>query len=139
MPASSPHVLVVEDSDLVSSALRILLEETGRRVTIAGSVRAAGEAIAAAAAAGDEIALLLLDLTLADGDGLDVLDGARRRGTPPRVAVAMTGHDDDGTRARCLAAGCVEVLVKPVPARVFLARVGEWLADASEERTAHGA
>ena len=131
MPDSPRHVLVVEDSDLVSSALRILLEETGRRVTIAASVRAADEAIAAARAAGDPIALALLDLTLADGDGLDVLDRARQRGALPGVAVAMTGHDDPATRQRCLAAGCAEVLVKPVPSRVLLARVGEWLGDAS--------
>jgi DNA-binding response OmpR family regulator len=126
--SSLPHVLVVEDSELVSSALRILLESTGRRVTIAGSVRAADDAIAAAAAAGEPpIALALLDLTLADGDGLDVLARARARGAVPRVAVAMTGHDDDATRERCLAAGCTEVLVKPVPTRVLLARVDEWL------------
>jgi CheY-like chemotaxis protein len=130
VPDSIPHVLVVEDSDLVSSALRILLEETGRRVTIAASVRAADEALASAAAGGDPFALALLDLTLADGDGLDVLDRARARGAVPRVAVAMTGHDDPHTRARCLAAGCAEVLVKPVPSRVLLARVGEWLGDA---------
>jgi len=126
---SLPHVLVVEDSDLVSSALRILLEETGRRVTVAASVRAADEALAGAVADGAPIALALLDLTLADGDGLDVLDRARARGALPRVSVAMTGHDDDATRARCLAAGCADVLVKPVPSRVLLARVGEWLGD----------
>jgi len=126
---TSPHVLVVEDSALVSSALRILLEETGRRVTVAPSVRAAGEALAAAAAADDPIALALLDLTLADGDGLSVLESARAAGVAPRVSVAMTGHDDAATRDRCLAAGCADVLIKPVPMRELLARVGEWLGD----------
>jgi DNA-binding response OmpR family regulator len=123
------HVLVVEDSPLVSSALRILLEEPGRRVTIAASVAEATAALAAAKAAdGAAVALMLLDVTLPDGDGVRVLDAARAAGTVPRVTVAMTGHDDEATRARCLAAGCADVLLKPVPARVLMERVRELLA-----------
>ncbi|HET7459441.1 MAG TPA: response regulator [Gemmatimonadaceae bacterium] len=127
-PPRLPHVLVVEDSPLVSSALRILLEETGRRVTIAASVREAVAALEAASrAGGDAVALMLLDLTLPDGDGTAVLDAARVAGSVPAVTVAMTGHDDEPTRRRCLAAGCAEVLVKPVPSRELLRRVGDWV------------
>lgn len=121
-PAPPPLVLLVEDSDLVTSALRILFEETGRRVAIAGSVAAA-----VAACTAEAPALMLLDLTLPDGDGLRVLDAVRGSAAAPRVSVAMTGHDDDATRARCVAAGCADVLHKPVPARELLARAGEWL------------
>ena len=121
-PASAPLVLLVEDSDLITSALRILFEETGRRVAIAASVAAA-----VAACRAEAPALMLLDLTLPDGDGLRVLDAVRGTGAAPRVAVAMTGHDDDATRARCLAAGCADVLHKPVPTRELLARAGQWL------------
>jgi DNA-binding response OmpR family regulator len=117
-----PLVLLVEDSALVTSALRILFEETGRRVRVSADV-----ADAVRACAEETPALMLLDLTLPDGDGLSVLDAVR--GTPgaPRVAVAMTGHDDDATRRRCLAAGCADVLLKPVPARELLARAHAWL------------
>ena len=128
MPSDSPApalplVLLVEDSALVTSALRILFEETGRRVRIAGDV-----ADAVRACAEEPAALMLLDLTLPDGDGLSVLHAVR--GTPgaPRVAVAMTGHDDEATRQRCLAAGCTDVLLKPVPARELLARADAWLS-----------
>ena len=117
-----PLVLLVEDSALVTSALRILFEETGRRVAVAESVAAAVDACVA-----EPPALMLLDLTLPDGDGLRVLDEARERRSAPAVTVAMTGHDDDATRARCLAAGCVDVLLKPVPARELLARAEGWL------------
>jgi CheY-like chemotaxis protein len=58
---------------------------------------------------------LLLDLTLPDGDGLDVLRAVLDDGARP-VAVALTGHDDPETAARCRAAGCHAVLVKPVRA-----------------------
>ena len=115
-------VLLVEDSELVTSALRILFEETGRRVRVAGSVAAA-----VAACEEEPPALMLLDLTLPDGDGLGVLGAVRGRPVAPRVTVAMTGHDDDETRRRCLAAGCADVLVKPVPTRELLARTDGWL------------
>jgi two-component system KDP operon response regulator KdpE len=119
---ATPLVLLVEDSELVTSALRILFEETGRRVRVAPTVAAA-----VAACTEETPALMLLDLTLPDGDGLRVLDAVRRHGAPPRVTVAMTGHDDDATRARCLAAGCADVLAKPVPVRELLRRAAGWL------------
>ena len=37
------HVLIVEDNDLVSGALRVLFEQTGRRVSIANSGNRARE------------------------------------------------------------------------------------------------
>jgi CheY-like chemotaxis protein len=40
----------------------------------------------------------------------------------------MTGHDDDITRQRSVAAGCSAVLVKPVPVRELLRIIGERLA-----------
>lgn len=122
-PAPVPLVLLVEDSALVTSALRILFEETGRRVRIAGSV-----AEAVSACRDEAPALMLLDLTLPDGDGLSVLDAVRDSAIAPRVTVAMTGHDDEATQERCLSAGCADVLLKPVPIRELLTRVERWLS-----------
>jgi DNA-binding response OmpR family regulator len=125
--APRPHVLIVEDSSLVSDAMRILFEASAHRVTTAASV-----AEAVKANAEDPADLVLLDLTLPDGDGLAVLgaaNGGSANGAPSRtVFVALTGRDDPATRARCLAAGCADVLVKPVPARELVARSRELMA-----------
>ena len=115
----------MEDSPLVTDALRLLLEETGHRVRAAASI---GEAVAACRAERPD--LVLLDLTLPDGDGLALLDELTAHDIARPVTVAMTGHDDPETRERCLKAGCVEVLVKPVPARELVRRVGQWVAKA---------
>jgi DNA-binding response OmpR family regulator len=117
------RVLVVEDSVLISSALRILLESNDYEVTIAGT---AAEALDAASATRPDA--MLLDLTLPDGDGLSVLAGLAARGASIPVTLAMTGHDDDITRQRSVAAGCTAVLVKPVPVRELLRIIGERLA-----------
>ncbi len=85
-------------------------------------------AAATAAASAEVPDVLLLDLTLPDGDGLEVVERLRAAGRLPRTIVALTGHDHESLAARCRAAGCRDVLVKPVPVRVLLGKMREWLA-----------
>jgi DNA-binding response OmpR family regulator len=112
------HLLIVDDSAAVTGALGLLFQESGFRVTTAGDV---DDAVRAGTA--DRADVLLLDLTLPGGDGLLVLEQLRARGAEPRTTFALTGHDDDALRERCIAAGCRDVLVKPVPIRQLLALV----------------
>lgn len=67
--------------------------------------------------------VMLLDLTLADGDGLAVMDRLREENRLPLKTIALTGHDDDEVRQRCIDAGCAEALLKPVPIARLLALV----------------
>jgi len=115
------HLLIVEDNDLVTGALRVVFESAGYRVSTAASL-----AEARVFAAHDPATLVLLDLTLPDGDGLEVVDAFRGAGS--RAIVALTGRDDDDTRRRCLDAGCVDVLLKPVPVKELLRRAAGWIA-----------
>jgi two-component system KDP operon response regulator KdpE len=105
---------------LVTGALRVLLESAGHRVSIAGSI-----AEALGIEQPDSPSLVLLDLTLPDGDGLALVAPLRASGWS--TVVALTGHDDAATRERCVAAGCIDVLLKPVPARELMSRVADWL------------
>lgn len=114
------HVILVEDSELVSSALQILFDAAGHRMSVAASI---AEAIAIGAS--DPASLVLLDLKLPDGDGLSLVAPMKASGS--RTFVALTGRDDPETRARCIAAGCTDVLVKPVPARELIAKAAGWL------------
>ncbi|MDQ6870789.1 MAG: response regulator [Gemmatimonadota bacterium] len=104
------RILIVEDSTLVTDAFTILFGETGYDVDVAATV---AEAIELGTANPADI--MLLDLTLPDGNGLEVLEALRERGASPRATLAMTGHDDARTRRACLDAGCAEVLLKPLP------------------------
>jgi DNA-binding response OmpR family regulator len=103
--------------------LRILFEETGRRVTVAHSV---AEAIRAGE--DDPPDLLLLDLALPDGDGLEVSRSLAKHGVHPKAIVALTGRDDPKSLERCSKAGVTDVMVKPVPTRVLLKKTKEWLS-----------
>jgi CheY-like chemotaxis protein len=116
------HVLIVEDSALVVGALRLLLEETGYRVSSAANVRDAVDVMRH-----EHPDVMLLDLTLRGENGLTVLDELRRTRDEPRVTVAVTGHDAPEVRERCLRAGCREVLVKPINTRELPRKIALWL------------
>ena len=119
-------MLIVEDNALVTSATRILLEDAGFRVSTAARV---AEALALCRAERPDA--VLLDLRLPDGDGLLLLRGLREDGDPLPVVAAITGRDEPEIRARCLRAGCIDVLVKPVDVRALAARLRTWIDDSS--------
>jgi DNA-binding response OmpR family regulator len=122
-PSRTRHVLVVEDNVDVGDAFRVLFESTGRRVSVARTV-----ADAVAAARAERVDLMLLDLTLPDGSGLQVLEELNEGDARPRVSVALTGRDEPDVVKRCYDLGCAAVLVKPVPARELLRRADTWLS-----------
>ncbi len=119
----SARVLLVEDSPMISGALRLLLETGGFDVTIATT---AAEAVESGLR--ERVDVLLLDITLPDGDGLSVLETLDARGMKPGATYAMTGHSDQATRDRCIAAGCDDILLKPVPVQQLLRIVSEAVA-----------
>ena len=84
-PVARP-ILVVEDDEDTVTALRLLLADEGYRSITAPDVKQA-----LACLAHDDPGLVLLDWSLDDGSGEEVLSAARRAGTQPPV-VLMTGH-----------------------------------------------
>jgi PAS domain S-box-containing protein len=104
----SISVLLVEDNEYTSSAMAQLLEVLGHRVAVADTVATALEA-----ARGDAFDLLISDIGLPDGSGLDV---ARQWTSlqPGRAAIAITGYGMDEDIERCRAAGFSDHLTKPV-------------------------
>jgi DNA-binding response OmpR family regulator len=117
------RILIVEDSTLVTDAFDILLSSAGYDVAVAGSVAQAVESANQSA-----IDVMLLDLSLPDGDGLEVLESLQTNGHLPRATLAMTGHDDPRIRQRCLDAGCDDVLLKPLPIGEILRHIERHLA-----------
>ena len=120
MPA---RILIVEDSHLVTEAFSILFAEAGYEVDTAATVAEAVER-----GTSEPADLMLLDISLPDGSGLEVLDELRAKGALPRATVAMTGHKDSESRRRCIDAGCAEVLVKPIPIAELLRHIKRLLA-----------
>ncbi|MDR5750503.1 MULTISPECIES: response regulator [unclassified Caballeronia] len=104
----SLKVLLVEDNEYTSSAMAEVLEVLGHQVAVASTV---GEALALAKS--DSFDLLVSDIGLPDGSGLDVAR-AWQDLQPGKPSVAITGYGMDEDIRRCREAGFDDHLTKPV-------------------------
>jgi CheY-like chemotaxis protein len=119
-----PHILLVEDNAFVIGALRLLLEETGHRVSDASTLTDATRVLRE-----DPPDVVLLDLTLGGEDGLTLMTSIDANGAARPIVVALTGHDDAATLERCTEVGCRAVLVKPIAPMKLKSQIAEWLSE----------
>ena len=111
------RVLVVDDeADFLATYERLLRREGFDVVAVASC--AAG----LAALAVESVHLVISDLRLPDGDGLDVVRFARGSARPVPVIV-VTGYPSDATRRAAIAAGATAFLSKPFVASMLLAAI----------------
>ena len=124
------RVLVVEDDDGVADAVLEALTAHGHT-----AVRAARAAEVWGNAHDADV--VLLDLGLPDGDGLDVLRRLRRITATPVLVLTARGTERDVVRG--LRLGADDYVVKPVRLRELLARVEAVARRARAGRTDDGA
>lgn len=100
-------ILLAEDERTISRLIKQVLTNAGHEVV---GVQSAAEAVEELSA--NTFDLVLLDLNLADGDGMRVVSSLEQRGGPVPPVVLMTGEgtlDSDDPRTRRVA----RVLPKP--------------------------
>ncbi len=114
-------VLVVEDDDLIASSLGRALRTAGYTVHSAGSLVAARRALL-----DETIDLVLCDLALPDGDGLDLVSELRRD-QPGLPVVALTARSEEGDVVAGLAAGAIDYVTKPFRLAELQARIAAQL------------
>jgi two-component system response regulator MprA len=116
-PSAPAHVLVVDDDEGISAALRRALEYEGLRVSLAKDGYGALDEIRRHAPD-----LVVLDLMLPGLDGLEVCQRLRaeRSGT---LVLMLTARDAMADRVRGLDAGADDYLIKPFAYEELLARV----------------
>ncbi|MEA2339688.1 MAG: two-component system, NtrC family, response regulator PilR, partial [Thermoanaerobaculia bacterium] len=101
------NLLIVDDEASLRDILSIVFEEEGWRVETAGSVAEARVGLAK-----NEPDLVLCDLMLPDGSGIDLLREIKI--AAPSVAVIMiTAHTSTKTAVEALKAGALDYIAKP--------------------------
>jgi two-component system KDP operon response regulator KdpE len=116
MSASPPLVLIIEDEPQMRRFLRPALEGQGYRV-----LEAATAADGVTQAASHNPDLIMLDLGLPDGDGIDVTRRLREWSAVPILVVSARGQEADKVAA--LDAGADDYLTKPFSMGELLARL----------------
>jgi PAS domain S-box-containing protein len=124
---SSPglRILLIEDDPSTLTVLSRLLRYERHQVTTADCVRAA---MAAVDLAGDEFDLIISDIGLPDGNGVDLMRSLQSRRHYPAIALTGFGMDEDIRRTRD--AGFRVHLTKPIDFRALEAAIREVVATA---------
>jgi DNA-binding response OmpR family regulator len=123
---SKQRILTVEDDPAIRRGIVDALVFAGYEVAEAGDGTAALRL-----ACGRAFDLILLDLVLPGGDGLDVLREIRRI-EPSQPVIILTARGDEDDRVRGLRLGADDYVVKPFSVRELLARVEAILRRAPE-------
>lgn len=132
--SSAIRVILVDDEALTLELHRAYIDrlESFEVVAECASARDSAQLLAASPQMAD---LVLLDITMPDGTGLDVLRRIRARGSTIDVIAVTSVREADAVR-EAASLGVVQYLVKPFPFSVFAERLAQYRED--RERRASG-
>ena len=109
-------ILLVEDDENIRIMVGAMLESAGNQVI---ETRSCAAAITLASSHIPD--LILLDLGLPDGDGMELLEYVRKHDLTPIIVISARTSEDEKVRAFDL--GANDYITKPFGAAEFLARV----------------
>ena len=124
------HLLLIEDDGALGRGIRLALEGGGLEVTVCRSLAEGRRALESGA-----FDLLILDINLPDGNGLDFLRALRREHAVP--VILLTANDLETDIVAGLELGADDYITKPFSLAVLRARVNAQLrrgAPAQAER-----
>lgn len=119
-------IAIVEDDKLFNEAVAIFLSKEGFQTIRGYSCREGMELVS------QNPDLMLIDLTLPDGDGFQVCRRARDFSDIP--AVFFTARDEEIDMIRAFDSGCDDYVVKPFPMTVLKKRIEAVLRRSSGKR-----
>jgi two-component system, OmpR family, response regulator QseB len=111
------NILLVEDDLDLANGIRLALQDNGMKVNWVRRIDYAEHALET-----DVCDLIVLDLGLPDGDGLDFLAGIRRKKNTKPVLI-LTARDSLSDRLAGLDGGADDYLVKPFELAELLSRI----------------
>ncbi len=114
----APTVLVVDDEPSLREMLSIALRRAGYDVVTESGVRLATHRLRTEL---KPIPVVITDLVMPDGSGLDVLAAAKERAAATEVIV-MTAHSTVESAIEAMRAGAYDFIVKPFSPRHMLAQ-----------------
>lgn len=124
----SARILVIDDETQIRKMLRIALKSVGYDVTEAESVASGLSALVR-----QQPDLVILDLGLPDGDGLELLAELRSFSKVPVIVLSVRNGDADKIKA--LDVGAQDYVSKPFSVEELLARVRAQLRDRLPDKT----
>ena len=111
------HILLVEDDLDISSNLKVFLESKDYEVTVSNTIKNATANLKY-----NDFDLIILDITLPDGNGIEFY---KENNTIPTIF--LSAKDDEETIVNSLELGAEDYLTKPFSSKELLARINRIL------------
>ena len=118
---------IIEDDNLLRKALDTSLQNQGYTTILAASRKEAIKNI------DSSVDLLIVDIGLPDGDGINLYQELQKNGRIP--AIFLTAKDDEKDMLKAFDIGADDYVVKPFSIRVLLKRIEVVLKRKSNENT----
>ncbi|MBV9696501.1 MAG: response regulator transcription factor [Gammaproteobacteria bacterium] len=116
--AGAPHrILIIDDHPIVRQGLRRLIEQE-KDLTVCGEAASSGEGKAAIRDLKPDV--IIVDITLREGDGVELVKEAHAR-DPMLPILVLSMHDEMLYAERMLAAGATGYIMKQAESGQFLA------------------
>lgn len=122
------HILLLEDDTALGQGIRFALENDGIQVELCAALSQAQSLLS-----GTDFDLLILDVNLPDGSGLDLLRDVRSRHSTVPV-ILLTANDLETDIVVGLESGADDYITKPFSLAVLRARVNAQLRRGSPAR-----
>lgn len=110
-------ILLIEDNEYIIKGIKYLLEANNFKVTVASTLNGAKTLIE------NKYDLIILDLMLPDGDGLDFYEEYLKN----KATLVLTAKDDEDIISSSLDSGIEDYIIKPFRSKELLARINKIL------------
>ena len=111
------NILLIEDNNYIIKGIKYLLEAHNFKVRVAKSLKEAKESL------GGKYDLVILDLMLPDGDGLDFYEEYLKN----KATLVLTAKDDENIISSSLDSGIEDYIIKPFRSKELIARINKIL------------
>lgn len=111
-------ILLIEDNHSISKPLCYTLRSKGYEVTLCENCKSALEKT------GEHFGLMIIDVTLPDGNGFELYSDLKKFDPPP--AIFLTAMDDEDSIVKGFEIGAEDYITKPFSTRELLARIGRF-------------
>lgn len=120
------RILLAEDDLINQKVIASFLTISGAEVTVVSDGKLAVEAVLKAESAFFD--LILMDMQMPVLDGYSATSQLRNQGYEHPV-IALTAHAMEGSREKCIAAGCDDFMTKPVNRKSLINICKKWIDD----------
>lgn len=108
-------ILLIEDNKDISKGLAYSLSASGYEVCICGTYESA------LAKSGEDFGVIIIDISLPDGNGFELYEEIRRYNNAP--VIFLTALDDEDNIVKGFDLGAEDYITKPFSTRELLARI----------------